>query len=271
MITYPWPVAVISREERELDYPETWVSLDSGFLGEIDLRVAGFQYPRPRQNTLVIDLIAKSWCIHDSQDECVCLPLRDLPSTSKNIRHTNRPHAQQALALFQSAGHDTGRARALNAVGWFHAQLGDYQQAIVCCQQALDLQREIDDHFGLAETYDSLGYAHRHLGHQKEATTCYQQAIDLYGELGDRYSEADTLVSLGDAHQAFGDSASARISWQRALTILEQLDHPRALGVRAKIYEDSEYITPARSQVTGWPTRLLQAPHLYRDLGDDIG
>ena len=181
------------------------------------------------------------------------------------------PHAQQALALFQSAGHDTGRARALNAVGWFHAQLGDYQQAIVCCQQALDLQREIDDHFGLAETYDSLGYAHRHLGHQKEATTCYQQAIDLYGELGDRYSEADTLVSLGDAHQAFGDSASARISWQRALTILEQLDHPRALGVRAKIYEDSEYITPARSQVTGWPTRLLQAPHLYRDLGDDIG
>ena len=120
------------------------------------------------------------------------------------------------------------------------------QQALDCCQQALDLQREIDDHFGQAETYDSLGYAHRHLGHQQEATACYQQAVNLYGELGDRYNEADTLVALGDAHQAFGDSESARIAWQRALTILEQLDHPRADSVRARMREINEYVAPSR-------------------------
>jgi DNA-binding SARP family transcriptional activator/tetratricopeptide (TPR) repeat protein len=165
-------------------------------------------------------------------------------------------HAQQALVLFEAAGHNTGRARALNAVGWFHARLGDYQQALVCCQQALDLQREIDDHFGLAETYDSLGYAHRHLGHQQQATDCYQQAVNLYGELDDRYSEADTLVSLGDAHQAFGDPEFARMAWRRALAILEQLGHPRAGQVRAKMCQDDEYVTPVRLQADAGPARL---------------
>jgi DNA-binding SARP family transcriptional activator/tetratricopeptide (TPR) repeat protein len=164
-------------------------------------------------------------------------------------------HAQQALALFQAAGRRTGQARALNAVGWFHAQLGDYQEALVCCEQALDQQREIDDHFGLTETYDSLGYAHRQLGHHKEAITCYQQAVNLCGELGDRYNEADSLVSLGDAHYDFGDSELARIAWQRALTILEQLDHPRADRVRAKIHEGGKYPAPATTRADARPTR----------------
>jgi DNA-binding SARP family transcriptional activator len=162
---------------------------------------------------------------------------------------------EQALVLFQAAGHDTGRARALNAVGWYHAQLGDYAKALVCCQQALDLQREIDDHIGLAETYDSLGYAHRHLGHQKEATACYERAVDLYGELGERYGEADTLVALGDAYRAFGDSEHARSAWQRALTILEQIEHPGAVTLRAKMQEDNEYSTAAPSHTDARPTR----------------
>ena len=140
-------------------------------------------------------------------------------------------------------------------MGWFYAQLGDYAKALVCCQQALDLQREIGDHIGLAETYDSLGYAHRHLGHQKEATSCYERAVDLYGELGDRYSEADTLVSLGDAYRAFGDSEYARFAWQRALTILEQLEHPRAVRLRAKMQEDTEYSATASSRPGARPTR----------------
>jgi DNA-binding SARP family transcriptional activator len=178
-------------------------------------------------------------------------------------------HAQQALALFQAAGHRTGQARALNAVGWFHAQLGDYQQALVCCQQSLDQQREIDDHFGLTETYDSLGYVHRHLGHNKEAITCYQQAVNLCGELGDRYNEADSLVSLGDAYHDFGDSELARIAWQRALTILEQLDHPRADRVRAKM-QDNQYAAPVPPGSDARQTRLLQALHLYKDQGDDL-
>ena len=150
------------------------------------------------------------------------------------------PHEEQALALFQAAGHDTGAGMALNGLGWFHAHLGDYRKALICCQQAAELQREIGDHFGEAATYDSLGYAYRHLGQRTEAIACYEKAADLSSELGDRYNEADALSALGDAHQAFGDSKAARIAWQRALTIFEQLGHPRAVNVRARLLEHHE-------------------------------
>jgi DNA-binding SARP family transcriptional activator len=180
------------------------------------------------------------------------------------------PHEEQALALYQAAGHGTGAAMALNGMGWFHAQLGDYQKALTCCQQALELQREIGDHFGEAASYDSLGYAHRHLGQRTEAIACYEKSIDLYGELGDRYNEADTLGSLGDAHQAFGDSKSARIAWQRALAILEQLGHPHAARIRARMLEHGEYVVP--NPLASRPDDAVAADHrLYKELGDDLG
>lgn len=147
------------------------------------------------------------------------------------------PHAQQALDLFMTTDHRTGQARALNAVGWFLAQLGDYLPALASCQRALELQQEVGDRFGEAETWDSLGYVHRHLRHEGEAIACYEQAVKLYRELGDRYSEADALDALGDAHHAFADFEAAQIAWRGALAILEQLDHPHADKIRARMIE----------------------------------
>ena len=144
-------------------------------------------------------------------------------------------HAQQALDLYRAAGHRAGQADALNAVGWYHALLGDHQQALTYCQQALALLQELGDRYGQADTWDSLGYAHHHLGHHSQAVACYQQALDLFRELGDRYDEADTLAHLGDTHHAAGDPDAARDAWQQALTILDELDHPDAGQVRAKL------------------------------------
>ena len=51
-------------------------------------------------------------------------------------------HAEQAVELFRIAGRPTGQARSLNAVGWFHIQLGDPEQGLRDCQHALDMQRD---------------------------------------------------------------------------------------------------------------------------------
>ena len=144
-------------------------------------------------------------------------------------------HARQALHLFQAIGHQAGQATALNAVGWCHVLLGEHQQALTHCQQALTLQQQIGDRVGQAGTWDSLGYAHHHLGQHTQAITCYQHAIDLSRDLGDRYGEATALTHIGDTHQAAGNSQAARDAWQQALTILDDLDHPDAVQVRAKL------------------------------------
>src|SRR5439155_18565442 len=118
----------------------------------------------------------------------------------------------------------------------YHARRHDGRQALDHCRQALALQQQLGDRNGQATTWDSLGYAHHLLGEDLRAVDCYQQAIDLYRELGDRYYEADTLTHLGNAHQALGDPDAARTAWRQALDILDQLQHPEADQVRARLH-----------------------------------
>jgi tetratricopeptide (TPR) repeat protein len=71
-----------------------------------------------------------------------------------------RKHAMQAHDLYQAAGHLTGRANALNSIGWCHGHLGEYHQARTACEQALALAQQLGDRWVRAAVWDSLGYAH---------------------------------------------------------------------------------------------------------------
>jgi tetratricopeptide (TPR) repeat protein len=144
-------------------------------------------------------------------------------------------HAQQALELFRATGHRAGQARALNATGWIHAQLGDHQQALIWCQEALTAHQELGHRSGEAASWDSLGYAHLQLGHHQQAAACYRHVLILHRETGDRYHEADALTNLGDSHHAAANFEAARHAWLQALDIFNELGHPNANHVRAKL------------------------------------
>ncbi|HTT53714.1 MAG TPA: BTAD domain-containing putative transcriptional regulator [Streptosporangiaceae bacterium] len=144
-------------------------------------------------------------------------------------------HAEQALALYTAAGDRSGRALALNSVGWFHALGGDSQQALTYCQQALELSQELGHQEGVASVLDSLGYAHQQGGDYAQATGYFQRAADLYREIGGRWGLSETLDHLGDAQQAAGAVAAARAAWAEALAILDDLGHPDAAEIQAKL------------------------------------
>ena len=138
---------------------------------------------------------------------------------------------------------------ALNDIGFCHAQLGNYQQAIAHCEQALAAIRELGERNWEAATWDSLGYIHDRLGHHERAVACYAQAIDLYRELADRFNEADTLDHLGDAQLSAGDVGAARRTWTRALRIFDEIDHPDGDQVRAKLSRASRQPGPGSAVV----------------------
>jgi tetratricopeptide (TPR) repeat protein len=144
-------------------------------------------------------------------------------------------YAEHALALLQAAGHRAGQARALNSVGWYRAQLGDYELALGRCSQAARLCHESSDLIGEAAAWDSLGFIHRHLGAYPDAITCYRHAVDLTGQLGGRYHQADALTHLGDTQQDAGDLLKARDAWRQALAILDELGHPDTHRVRTRL------------------------------------
>jgi tetratricopeptide (TPR) repeat protein len=144
-------------------------------------------------------------------------------------------HGQQGLRLFQDLDHPTGLTTALNLSGWCHARLGNHDEAIDHCRRALARHRERGDQRGAAHTLYVLGYSYHRLREYERAIASFQEALDLFRYLGDRYSEADTLGDLGDSREAVADPAAARAAWQEALDILEDLEHPDAERLRAKL------------------------------------
>jgi DNA-binding SARP family transcriptional activator len=144
-------------------------------------------------------------------------------------------HAERALTLFQATADRAGEANALNSIGWCHAQLGNPRQARPFCQQALSLYRELGNRYCEAHIWDSLGYAEHQLGRLADAVDCYQHALSLFREVGDRFGEAEILAHLGDTRQAAGDQPEAQDAWRQALAILDDLQHPDADHIRARL------------------------------------
>jgi DNA-binding SARP family transcriptional activator/Tfp pilus assembly protein PilF len=136
--------------------------------------------------------------------------------------------ARTALGLFTA---DSDRARARNAVGWYHALLGDYGRAMAHCRAALYKMEGL----GQAPIWDSLGYAHNKLGRHAEAIDCFRRSAELYRALGDRHTEVLVLIHLAETHQARGDARAARRVWQRSLAILGDLDPPVAQRIRTEL------------------------------------
>ena len=152
-------------------------------------------------------------------------------------------HAQRALELHRAAGNRLLEAGSLNDVGYAYARLGNYGQAIACCERALAEIREFTGSGGLtweAATWHSLGYIHQRLGDRRRAIDCYDRSLDLSRALGDRFNEADTLSTLGDVHEAAGDVTAARRAWTHALRIFEEIEHPDADLVCAKLRGDRD-------------------------------
>jgi tetratricopeptide (TPR) repeat protein/DNA-binding XRE family transcriptional regulator len=144
-------------------------------------------------------------------------------------------HAEQALRLYEAIGDKAREADLRNDVGWYHALLGDYQRARTFCRQALALNAEADNRRLDGYIWDSRGFAEHHLGNLGEAAACYQRALDIFRDIGDRFNQAETLTNLGETYRARGESARVRESWRQALAILDDLGHPGAGKVRAKL------------------------------------
>ena len=172
-------------------------------------------------------------------------------------------HSLEAMSLFRAAGHRVGQSRALNGTGWCHAQLGEPARALPYCEQALALDRELGNQQAVSATLHSLGYIHHLLGDQARAISCYREALGLSRQLGDRYGQADALAFLGETYHASGDQAGARDAWRHSLDILDELRHPEAADVRAKLRDLDASLPAGRGTAvpaTAEPAVMAGAP-----------
>jgi DNA-binding SARP family transcriptional activator/tetratricopeptide (TPR) repeat protein len=144
-------------------------------------------------------------------------------------------HDEQALRLFQAIGHQAGEADLLNNVGYCHAMLGDYQRARTFCEQSLALITKLGGTNFESAVWDTLGYIEHQLGNYAQAATDFEFALGLCRDNGFRYGEAEVLTHIGDTRHAAGELPQARQAWRQALAIYDDIGHPGASKVRAKL------------------------------------
>jgi DNA-binding SARP family transcriptional activator len=144
-------------------------------------------------------------------------------------------HAHLALEIHVELGERHGEAETSNAIGWCHAQLGNYQEALTWCEKALATHIELGGRISEADTLDSLGFAHHHLGHHAKAIECYERALVIDKENGDITKQAEVLEHLGDVQLAIGDTARARLAWEEAVAIWMVTRSPGGEPVRTKL------------------------------------
>ncbi len=144
--------------------------------------------------------------------------------------------ARLAHKFFLIAGDLAGQMMALNDIGWYQALQGQFREALTSIIKVRQHNvRRGDRTIQSATTMDSLGYVLHHLGHCQFAIACYRQALEIQAEFGARYHEAETLDHLGDAYRATGNHQAAITVWEKASTILDDLGHPNAALVHAKL------------------------------------
>jgi len=144
-------------------------------------------------------------------------------------------HLEQARGLFQSIGHALGEAEALGNSGWQHALLGDYQRGREVTEQALAMTARLGGGTFEHSFWDTLGYIELQLGNFAQATAHFEVALTLSRDNSDTLIEALILIHLGDARHAAAELPQAREAWQQALAIFDDLQHPNAEKVRARL------------------------------------
>ena len=140
------------------------------------------------------------------------------------------------LECYRAAGWLGGEASIHNEIGYTHLLLGEYDLALDRCRRSLALHQELGDDIGAAAAWDSVGSALHQLGRHDEALAAFAEAVARYERAQERYLLADTLVHVGDTHQARGASDLALTIWRRALGILDELGHPDAEPLRARLH-----------------------------------
>jgi len=139
------------------------------------------------------------------------------------------------LRTIRAVGHWTTQGALERSAGRLYALTGEYDQALAHCERALALFRKSCNPGEAAETLAGIGFIHRERGDLVKARSFYEQAVAASRELGELFGEARSLDGLGDTLLAAGDADTARAAWIAALKIVDDMSHPLADQLQAKI------------------------------------
>jgi tetratricopeptide (TPR) repeat protein len=141
---------------------------------------------------------------------------------------------QQALALFQRAGHPGREMSACNALGAAEMQRGQLDAAEAWHLRSRELAEQLGDRVGLASAAQDLGIVYQYRADQADDPATYlswlrravasvQESLAIRLELQDQVGAALSYGQLGVLYRMLGDLDEAEASLHASLQIHEAL------------------------------------------------
>jgi len=146
-----------------------------------------------------------------------------------------RPPATSDWCSADTAVAQERQGAVLNNLGWYHARLGELDQARTHCEHALELFRGAGSSCGQAMALDTMAFICQQAGDHTLAIAHYRRAAHQLLQIGALREAADVLIRVGGTYEAAADPASARDAWQQAIHILDGMQHPAAAEALAKL------------------------------------
>lgn len=144
---------------------------------------------------------------------------------------------EPALSIAREIGDRRLEGRVLRNRGVVHMLQHENDDAKRCYAQALQVAREIGDLTLEGNVLHNMGAIYLRLNQFSEAIESYEQALELAREANNRRLEGITLMrkSVALYRDQRRDPTQAIVCAEEALDILEQIEHPEAVGLSWRV------------------------------------
>ena len=173
--------------------------------------------------------------------------------------------AEEARAVYVSAGDRNGEANLLRTLGTVHLMQGDLSAALKFYEDSLRLANQVGNRYSEAAALNQIATTLYRQGKHDEALDRYQKALAIVREVGNKAAEATAVNNIANIFWAKGDLTSARDSYEQAVTIARQLgDRGREAGSTVNI----AHILFQKGDIAGAQQQINKAVPLASAIGE---
>ncbi len=127
---------------------------------------------------------------------------------AKALREAHGRFAE-SRELYQEAGDELGKAKALVGIGFTLSSLAEYSNALIAYEEALSIFERLKNESLEARTLNNIGRLYDQIGKKAASLEYYNRALPLRRSTGDLRGEAVTLNNIGAVYLDTGEFETA--------------------------------------------------------------
>jgi tetratricopeptide (TPR) repeat protein len=186
-------------------------------------------------------------------------------------------HMQSSLQIYSELQMHQEEGLALNALGYAHQEMCDYQRSRKYLERALHICHESRNQRGEGWAHQNLSTVYLATGDFQQAMEQSEKCLSIYSKIGDKRGRGWQIYHLGRIQRQMGNCEEATRSFQEAYSILTEIGDWMGQGFAIQILGLSKVESGEADQAADYYDQALEIfqkidcksgiAHYYRNMG----